>query len=362
MVKKLTAIILLVLCLSFALSACGQPQQAPDRELAPEQPQEEKAERDEFVEVIADSKVPTASSDDIELYLVEETNGHAYVVNRYGERASGYSLDEQGNLLGANGETLVMKDRLSEFKPLTLLSFAKSMYQATMEAREEPVDNDVNVTRVNQYPVNVIVRLNYKPEDATNHVILIRSTESNVAEIRVNNNRKYIVDGEFELEDGEIAIKPEDPNKPINLVVTAKYPGETKLIARALTGNALGECSINVRYGTVDSIPVPTETPTDVVNASGDATQHVHSYVSTVVEPTIWEKGYTLYTCNECGHSYTDNYTSKLPAPEPTEPPHVHRYRASVVAPTETERGYTLYVCDECGDSYKDSFVNPTGA
>ena len=84
MVKKLTAIILLVLCLSFALAACGQPQQAPDRELAPEQPQEEKAESDEFVEVIADSKVPTASSDDIELYLVEETNGYAYVVNRYG--------------------------------------------------------------------------------------------------------------------------------------------------------------------------------------------------------------------------------------------------------------------------------------
>ena len=98
------------------------------------------------------------------------------------------------------------------------------------------------------------------------------------------------------------------------------------------------------------------------MNASGDATQHVHSYICTVVEPTIWEKGYTLYTCPECGYSFQDNFTSKLPAPEPTPAPHVHSYRASVVAPTESERGYTLYICDECGDTYKDNFVQPTGS
>ena len=218
------------------------------------------------------------------------------------------------------------------------------------------------MTRVNQYAVNLTVRLNFKPDDASNSIILIRSTENAVAEIRVNNNRKYIVDGEFQMDDGEIAIQPDDPSKPINLIVTAKYPGETKLIARALTGEARAECSVNVRYGGVDSIPVPTETPTDIVNASGDATQHVHSYICTVVEPTIWEKGYTLYTCPECGYSFQDNFTSKLPAPEPTPAPHVHSYRASVVAPTESERGYTLYICDECGDTYKDNFVQPTGS
>lgn len=350
-------------CMLLTMAACGQ---APDRDLASERQQqepvaEEITEEMPFAEVIADSDVPKATSEDVELYVVKEANGHSYVVNRYGENAEGYSLDIQGNLLGTSGELLVMKENLSGFRTISELSFAKSTYQATMDAREEPVDNDPNVTRVNQYPVNVTVRLNFKPDDASNHIILIRSTESAVAEIRVNNNRKYIVDGEFQLEDGEIAIQPDNPDKPINLIVTAKYPGETKLIARALSGEARAECSVNVKYGSVDSIPVPTETPTDIVNASGDATQHVHSYISTVVEPTIWKKGYTLYTCPECGYSFQDNFTSKLPAPEPTPAPHVHSYRASVVAPTETERGYTLYICDECGDSYKDNFVQPTG-
>ena len=375
-VKKQAAI-LLALMMLLLMSACGQ---APDRELGEEQQQESnaeeaaeekaeddktgetKAEEEPFVEVIADSEVPKATSEDVELYVVEEANGHSYVVNRYGENAAGYSLDELGNLLGKNGELLVMKDNLSSFRAISELSFAKSTYQATMDAREEPVGGDENVTRVNQYAVNLTVRLNFKPDDASNSIILIRSTENAVAEIRVNNNRKYIVDGEFQMDDGEIAIQPDDPSKPINLIVTAKYPGETKLIARALTGEARAECSVNVRYGGVDSIPVPTETPTDIVNASGDATQHVHSYICKVVEPTIWEKGYTLYTCPECGYSFQDNFTSKLPAPEPTPAPHVHSYRASVVAPTESERGYTLYICDECGDTYKDNFVQPTGS
>jgi len=121
------------------------------------------------------------------------------------------------------------------------------------------------------------------------------------------------------------------------------------------------ECVVSVQYGYVPSSPVPTETPTEQVNASGDATQHVHNYAKTIIEPTIWDVGYTLYTCTDCGYSYQDNYTSKLPAPEPVEPPHVHQYVASVVAPTEKEEGYTLYVCEGCGDSYKDNFIKPSG-
>ena len=80
-----------------------------------------------------------------------------------------------------------------------------------------------------------------------------------------------------------------------------------------------------------------------------------------MIPPTPWEKGYTLYTCSECGYSYTDNYTSKLPAPEPVATPHIHNYTSSIVAPTATERGYTLYVCNECGDSYRTNYVDPIG-
>ena len=45
------------------------------------------------------------------------------------------------------------------------------------------------------------------------------------------------------------------------------------------------------------------------VNATG------HKYVDQVIAPTATEKGYTIYTCSVCGHSYKDNYTDVKPQP-----------------------------------------------
>ena len=39
-----------------------------------------------------------------------------------------------------------------------------------------------------------------------------------------------------------------------------------------------------------------------------------HHYTIEVSAPTTAERGYTLHTCSECGHSYKDNYISRLPA------------------------------------------------
>ena len=98
------------------------------------------------------------------------------------------------------------------------------------------------------------------------------------------------------------------------------------------------------------------------VNGCGEyGPEEACSYRDETTPPTCTEWGYTTHTCTVCGYSYQDNYTSKLPAPEPAEPPHVHQYVASVVAPTEKEEGYTLYVCEGCGDSYKDNIVKPVG-
>lgn len=38
-----------------------------------------------------------------------------------------------------------------------------------------------------------------------------------------------------------------------------------------------------------------------------------HSYWNEVVEPTCEKKGYTLYVCDRCGDSFTENVTEKLP-------------------------------------------------
>ena len=361
--KRVIAI-LATLCMILCLGACGtkqepkQPAQDVTVEEADLESQEQKSEQAQPAEK---DNLPTATSDDAELYIMQEEDGHRYVVTRYGKRAEGYALDSEGNILDKNEEIQVVRDNAYLYEPVRALSFVKNDYLLTLSAREEPVDNDVNVTRVNQYPVNAVLTLNYTPKEPTCNIVLLRSTDPNVADISSNTNQSILVNGEFKLENGQIAVQPNNQSRSLDFTVTAKYPGQTKIIANTLSGDVFAECVVSVQYGYVPSTPVPTETPTEQVNASGDATQHVHNYTKTIIEPTIWDVGYTLYTCTDCGYSYQDNYTSKLPAPEPVEPPHVHQYVASVVAPTEKEEGYTLYVCEGCGDSYKDNFIKPSG-
>ena len=77
---------------------------------------------------------------------------------------------------------------------------------------------------------------------------------------------------------------------------------------------------------------------------------HVHNHITTVVEPTCTEAGYTAYTC-ACGDTYqadTVEATGK------------HKYDSQVTAPTCTEAGYTTYTC-ACGDTYKGDEVVATG-
>ena len=82
-----------------------------------------------------------------------------------------------------------------------------------------------------------------------------------------------------------------------------------------------------------------------------------HDYKAEVVAPTTEAEGYTLHQCANCGDSYKDTYTEKLP-PEETE--HVHSYTAVVTNPTCTVDGYTTYTC-ACGESYVDDSVAAAG-
>ena len=47
--------------------------------------------------------------------------------------------------------------------------------------------------------------------------------------------------------------------------------------------------------------------------AADGPTEHVHTYESAVVAATMEAQGYTLHVCSECGDSYSDAYTDKLP-------------------------------------------------
>ena len=366
--KRILAIVL-ALCMIFALAGC-----AKDRDVRNEHEQivsGEKATEGSEASAEDGSKdgeseqvtLPSATSDDVELYVVEVGRSAAYVVNAYGQRANGYSLDKDGNILDRQGEIIVAADNAYFFRFLDAISFSEREYVAKLIAKEEKGNAD-DQTVINQYPTTITIFLTATPKDTTNGVIVLGSSNTGIAEIKANNNAKIIADGAFELEPGEIAIDVGTTGSA-RIVVTAKTDGRATISARSLSGTATAECIIDVQNGEIQVAAEgegSSENLSEMINASEDPTIHTHSYTKTVVDPTPYEKGYTLYTC-ECGHSYKDNFTSPLPEPAPVPTVHVHEYSATVVAPTETERGYTLHVCQdpECGDSYKDCFVDPLG-
>ena len=116
-----------------------------------------------------------------------------------------------------------------------------------------------------------------------------------------------------------------------------------------------------------------------------------HNYQPTqVVEPTCTEQGYTVFTCENCGDTYNDNFTDALThnfsTSEITKQPTCtekgvrtyfcsrceatyeepvdelgHDHIPNVVAPTCTEQGYTEYKCSRCEDSYRENYIDSLG-
>lgn len=99
-------------------------------------------------------------------------------------------------------------------------------------------------------------------------------------------------------------------------------------------------------------------------------------------DPTCDAAGYTTYTCNLCGNSFTGNETKKLEHAwsgwSHHEESGVHyrkcnrdgclatesakcEYDSLVTHPTCDEGGFTTYTCKDCKDSYQDDFTDPAG-
>ena len=72
-----------------------------------------------------------------------------------------------------------------------------------------------------------------------------------------------------------------------------------------------------------------------------------HHYDSKVIAPTCTSMGYTVYTCRDCGDTYTGDYTDKAE----------HDYKKTVTAPTCTSHGYTTYSCKNCDDEYVSDYT-----
>ena len=72
-----------------------------------------------------------------------------------------------------------------------------------------------------------------------------------------------------------------------------------------------------------------------------------HTYSQTIVSPKCEEGGYTLHTCEVCGHNYKTDPADPLG----------HDYISTVFAPTCTEQGYTMHECSRCDNEYVDSYT-----
>ena len=93
----------------------------------------------------------------------------------------------------------------------------------------------------------------------------------------------------------------------------------------------------------------PTEEatePTETRDTQPVDPDHRHVYHTVNHEATCAKGGYVEYICN-CGKTYTANETATVP----------HDYTTQVVDPTDSAQGYTLYTCQVCGHSYKDNYV-----
>ncbi|MBQ5561960.1 MAG: InlB B-repeat-containing protein, partial [Clostridia bacterium] len=91
----------------------------------------------------------------------------------------------------------------------------------------------------------------------------------------------------------------------------------------------------------------------DKYTANSDATLYAiwkvnHNYTTKMIAPTCTEKGYTLYTCTNCGNSYKESYTNATG----------HKYVNEVIEATTAEQGYTLHTCSVCDHFYKDNYTN----
>jgi len=343
---------LILLCLVgmvLTCAGCAGTSKLPDREL-PTEPAQTPAVQEESIH-------SPVTSRDAELYIDQDDDGNSIVVNQYGVSGADYAVDQSGNIVTNDGAIIVSRENTERFKNLESFQFDQEVYSVSLDPLNLPIDYYYN-GQYTQYTVPFHVKLRLADQEATNQIILIESSNAEVASVQPNQNAEIIANGKFSVEPGCLAIQPVDPSESLDVVITARMVGDATITARALSGYASAQCEVHVEFGEGDKTGVPESW---LRSPKYSSVAHVHLFTPTVTKPTIWNEGFTEYKCEECGHSFRGDYTPNLVSePDAAESAaHQHDYTASTVAPTESERGYTLYVCEGCGDSYKANYVDP---
>lgn len=159
-------------------------------------------------------------------------------------------------------------------------------------------------------------------------------------------------------------------NKPVVLEKDLALPGVAFTLAKAenidFAGNYLwftdGNTVLTVDRDIADNITYNKELACKPISHTEKDGWHIfrlegelHEWEDIApIEPDCENEGWTAGVwCKHC-HKYQDGKEPQRIDPKG------HSYSTKVVDPTCTEDGYTVYTCDNCGDSYEDDFVPAT--
>ncbi|MCM1404654.1 MAG: hypothetical protein NC133_04125, partial [Prevotella sp.] len=76
-----------------------------------------------------------------------------------------------------------------------------------------------------------------------------------------------------------------------------------------------------------------------------------HTFVTTQVDATCTEIGYTWYVCDVCKYKRQDDFVDALG----------HHYQDNTISASCDDIGYTNHICDRCKDQYQDNYLPATG-
>lgn len=115
-----------------------------------------------------------------------------------------------------------------------------------------------------------------------------------------------------------------------------------------LSADEFDQIDFSSDYLRLEADGVPPGGPDDEPDADCE-----HSYVTTVVEPTCENRGYTVYTCIKCGHTYMSNYVDA----------NGHSYGEWIVTrePTDSTAGQRERICSVCKEKEVET-IPATGA
>ena len=319
MFKKMIAIILTVLILCAMVAGCSA-----------ETPQE----------VVEDER---HTSEELDLYAFGEE-----VYNSAGELVAGYAVDEDDNIVDADGMIVVHKEDVLPYLYITeaVVDDKESLEQKIVAER---IDGDQIATKAATFTLT----FRATPLSAFRKILVVESEDPGAVYFPFEENKDILTGDVEEPEDGALPAVSAvlDENGEVEITVVGCFDGSFKLTARNEFGAAVGEFDLTLTPEYVEDTDAETDGDEPSEGSAPADEEHEHVFADTVVAPTATAQGYTTHRCTICGYTFRDTYTDKLPCQ--------HQYVDTVVPATYAAGGYTLHRCTICGESYRDNETAP---